>query len=77
MDLDEREIYFSKNGKEFPVAFRIRPDVANSAFFPAIVIKVSHFTFCNVLKIIIFRFNLTRRMDKLAISTLYFIMFSF
>lgn len=39
LDLDEREIYFSKNGKEFPVAFRIRPDVANSAFFPAIVIK--------------------------------------
>ncbi|KRY40549.1 ATP-dependent RNA helicase DDX1 [Trichinella spiralis] len=39
INLDDREVKFSRNGKIFPVAFSIPTKLDNSAFFPAIVLK--------------------------------------
>ncbi|KAH7698167.1 ATP-dependent RNA helicase Ddx1, partial [Aphelenchoides avenae] len=39
LDLDEHTIHFSKNGKEFPPAFKIKQRLVNSHFFPSVVIK--------------------------------------
>ncbi|KAI1708674.1 DEAD/DEAH box helicase domain-containing protein [Ditylenchus destructor] len=39
LDLDNNAVHFSKNGKEFPTAFKIRPQFVKSTFFPAVVIK--------------------------------------
>ncbi len=40
LDLDKREIYFSKNGQMFDRAFTIPKELANEQFYPAVVMKV-------------------------------------
>ncbi|KFD57405.1 hypothetical protein M514_01508 [Trichuris suis] len=39
LDLDKKQILFSRNGKIFPVAFGIPTKLQNSVFFPAVVLK--------------------------------------
>lgn len=43
IDLDEFTISFSKNGKEFGVAFTIPNNLQRFSFYPAICIKVRKF----------------------------------
>uniref|UniRef100_A0A914WY60 ATP-dependent RNA helicase n=1 Tax=Plectus sambesii TaxID=2011161 RepID=A0A914WY60_9BILA len=45
INLDKKEITYSKNGKVFPKAFDIPRDLHNSAFFPAVVIKNAEISF--------------------------------
>lgn len=42
IDLAERTIHYSKNGKEYPIAFEIPNNLQNSTFYPAVLLKV-HF----------------------------------
>uniref|UniRef100_A0A914Z392 RNA helicase n=1 Tax=Panagrolaimus superbus TaxID=310955 RepID=A0A914Z392_9BILA len=41
MDLDNGAIHYSKNGNEFPTAFKIGQKLINSSFYPAVVLKGS------------------------------------
>nr|QOS47381.1 DEAD-box DDX1 [Locusta migratoria] len=45
LDLDSGEIKFSKNGTDLGKAFSIPPQVKNSAFFPAVVLKNAEMSF--------------------------------
>ncbi|KAI6225015.1 ATP-dependent RNA helicase DDX1 [Aphelenchoides besseyi] len=39
LNLDDGTIHYSKNGKEYPTAFKIDSKIANEAFYPAILLK--------------------------------------
>lgn len=41
LDLDSLQVKFSKNGRDLGVAFTIPAALRQSAFFPAVVLKVS------------------------------------
>ncbi|XP_049763744.1 ATP-dependent RNA helicase Ddx1 [Schistocerca cancellata] len=45
LDLDSGEIKFSKNGVDLGKAFSIPPQIKNSAFFPAVVLKNAEMSF--------------------------------
>jgi ATP-dependent RNA helicase DDX1 len=40
LDLEIGRIHWSKNGKQFPVAFSLRNEMIKAGLFPAVVIKV-------------------------------------
>lgn len=45
LDLDDAEVKFLKNGNDLGTAFRINKQLANSAFFPAVVLKNAEMAF--------------------------------
>lgn len=45
LNLDLGEISFSRNGKVFPVAFKIPPNLQNAVFYPAVVLKNAEIRF--------------------------------
>ena len=45
LDLDSREIWYSKNGNDLGKAFTLRSDFDHAIFYPAVVLKVGELTF--------------------------------